>query len=133
MLCVAHQLHHIEIWFFRLNSPFFPFFLVITCSFSGEKDGGRSVFNEEPALDGLMRAAAKWLNLKVHPTGPSELTVDLAAPTDIEGHLALDGRYYVLGVYPFNDLSSHTQRPHRYSTSISSRTSMVDIQSISHS
>ena len=49
-----------------------------------------------------MKEAAKWLNLKVHPTGPPELTVDLAAPTDIEGHLASDGRYYIIGTISFH-------------------------------
>ena len=44
-----------------------------------------------------MREAAKWLNLKVHPTGVVGPKIELAAPTDIEGHLATDGRYYVIG------------------------------------
>lgn len=56
-----------------------------------------TVFNEDPILDGLMREAARYLNLKIHPTGRSGFAVDLAGPTDIEGHRGTDGRYYILG------------------------------------
>jgi hypothetical protein len=44
----------------------------------------------------MMEEAAKILNIKKHIVGMKSQQVELAAPTDIEGHIGSDGRLYVL-------------------------------------
>jgi hypothetical protein len=45
-----------------------------------------------------MKNAAGQINIKGHIAGPvRSSSVLLYAPTDIEGHRATDGRYYVVG------------------------------------
>ena len=62
------------------------------------EDGGRTVHDKDPVLSKLMKAAAGQINIKGHLAGPVPASsVFLYAPTDIEGHHATDGRYYVVG------------------------------------
>jgi len=62
------------------------------------EDGGRTVHDKDSILSKLMKTAAQQINIKGHIVGPNpEKHVMLYAPTDIEGHRATDGRYYVVG------------------------------------
>ncbi|ELR22629.1 uncharacterized protein ACA1_010190, partial [Acanthamoeba castellanii str. Neff] len=64
----------------------------------GSADGGVVVHTEHSQLNDYMAAAGQKLNLKGH-LGGSENCADrkmIYGPTDIEGHVGLDGRLYVL-------------------------------------
>lgn len=62
----------------------------------GSADGGITVRSENATMNQMMKQAATILNIKAHTVGMRNQTSVLHAPTDIEGHLGLDGRYYVL-------------------------------------
>eukprot|EP01087_Luapelamoeba_hula_P009869 TRINITY_DN2581_c1_g2_i1.p1 TRINITY_DN2581_c1_g2~~TRINITY_DN2581_c1_g2_i1.p1 ORF type:complete len:1535 (+),score=206.50 TRINITY_DN2581_c1_g2_i1:470-4606(+) len=70
----------------------------------GSADSGRTVHASDEAMNALMKKAARELNLKPHwvvekrkiPANTEPHREFLAAPGDIEGHLGMDGRYYVL-------------------------------------
>jgi len=62
----------------------------------GSADGGITVHKDNPTMNEMMQKAASILNIKPHVVGMRNQTDLLYAPTDIEGHLGTDGRYYVL-------------------------------------
>jgi hypothetical protein len=60
----------------------------------GSSDGARTVHTSDSGLNECMRQAGVLLNLKPHRVGPNE--IEIAAVADIEGHVGVDGRYYLL-------------------------------------
>ena len=62
----------------------------------GSADGGITIHKEDPTMNAMMEQAAKLINIKPHVVGMRNQTDVLFAPTDIEGHIGSDGRYYVL-------------------------------------
>jgi hypothetical protein len=58
----------------------------------GSADAGSTVHADLPELNAKMEAVGRALNLKKHRSGE----VEIVGPSDIEGHLGTDGRYYVL-------------------------------------
>lgn len=62
----------------------------------GSADGGITVHKDNPTMNEMMQKAAAILNIKPHVVGMRNQTDILYAPTDIEGHIGSDGRYYVL-------------------------------------
>eukprot|EP01091_Cochliopodium_minus_P004832 TRINITY_DN1472_c0_g2_i1.p1 TRINITY_DN1472_c0_g2~~TRINITY_DN1472_c0_g2_i1.p1 ORF type:complete len:1451 (-),score=404.43 TRINITY_DN1472_c0_g2_i1:87-4439(-) len=75
----------------------------------GSADAGRTVHNDDPKFSELMNEMGKKLNLKPHHVGKSGTKVLVSTPCDIEGHLAMDGRYYVLDVARLFPPSSPTR------------------------
>lgn len=72
----------------------------------GSADAGKTVHRSNDGMNDLMKQSAKILNIKEHGVGlggdPNDESsvVMLDAPTDIEGHLGGDGRYYLLDTVP---------------------------------
>ncbi|KAL6050938.1 Clu domain-containing protein [Balamuthia mandrillaris] len=63
----------------------------------GSSNSGRTVQDSNPQVRRLMAAAAKKLNLKRHTAGVLTSTAKpLWGPCDMEGHIGLDGRFYVI-------------------------------------
>lgn len=62
----------------------------------GSNDGGRQVFNDSPELSQLVKECAAKLNLKGHFIGLKEQRAFIYGPTDIEGHIGKDKRFYLL-------------------------------------
>ncbi|KAL6057320.1 hypothetical protein QOT17_015568 [Balamuthia mandrillaris] len=63
----------------------------------GSADRGNTVFNRNKTMSQLMEQAADHLNLKGHVAGTDRNTCAIIhSPTDMEGHLGLDGKLYVL-------------------------------------
>lgn len=60
----------------------------------GSSDGARTVHTSDAGLNECMKQAGVLLNLKPHRVGPNE--IEIAAVADIEGHVGVDGRYYLL-------------------------------------
>jgi hypothetical protein len=62
----------------------------------GSRDGGVTIFAENPDMNEKMRLAAKHLNLKAHRVWNRAKTksVVLHAPIDLEGHIGRDGLFY---------------------------------------
>lgn len=58
----------------------------------GSADAGQTVHADLSELNAKMEAVGHALNLKKHRSGE----VEIVGPSDIEGHLGTDGRYYVL-------------------------------------
>lgn len=80
----------------------------------GSADGGKTVYNKSHEMSQLMKKAGRAINIKTHPILPmvsneklqTARRVLLCGPGDIEGHLGVDGRYYVLDtarVFPPTD------------------------------
>jgi hypothetical protein len=73
----------------------------------GSSDAGKTVLKTDPKFNEIMSEAAKSLNIKEHGVGVDpklpigECSTYLSGPTDIEGHLGSDGRYYLLDTVPF--------------------------------
>lgn len=61
----------------------------------GSSDGGKTVHKDNPELNQKMEDAAKRMNLKGHYTGV-RIPKLIYGPGDIEGHIGLDGKVYVL-------------------------------------
>jgi len=70
----------------------------------GSGDAGKTVAAVDPYFNRMMEEAAKKLNIKGHFCGKDKESLKfLHGPTDIEGHLGSDKRYYVLDfarIYP---------------------------------
>src|SRR5690349_20535631 len=63
----------------------------------GSSDAGKTVHASDPYFNKMMSQAATKLNLKGHLCGKEKESMKfLHGPTDIEGHLGTDKRYYVL-------------------------------------
>lgn len=63
----------------------------------GSSDAGITMHNSDPLFAEKMERAARQLNIKGHLCGRRpETQVLLHAPADIEGHVGVDGRHYVL-------------------------------------
>eukprot|EP01119_Soliformovum_irregulare_P020731 TRINITY_DN6771_c0_g1_i1.p1 TRINITY_DN6771_c0_g1~~TRINITY_DN6771_c0_g1_i1.p1 ORF type:complete len:1301 (+),score=414.07 TRINITY_DN6771_c0_g1_i1:81-3983(+) len=62
----------------------------------GSQDGGINVHASDPKFNESMRQVAHFLNIKGHQVGLKANPVFIHGPTDIEGHLGKDGRYYAL-------------------------------------
>lgn len=60
----------------------------------GSADAGKTVHKDDPVMNEAMLQAATALNLLPHIVGHER--VELASAVDIEGHLGMDGRYYLL-------------------------------------
>ena len=58
----------------------------------GSNDGGRTVHADDPRLNAIVAAAAKELHLAQHTVGQHALYT----AGDVEGHVGVDGRYYIL-------------------------------------
>jgi hypothetical protein len=61
----------------------------------GSNDGGKTVLNSDPAVNGLVEKLCKNLNLKGHYCG-RDTKVFIYSPGDLEAHKGKDGRVYVL-------------------------------------
>mmetsp|Transcript_45725 Transcript_45725/g.115084 ORF Transcript_45725/g.115084 Transcript_45725/m.115084 type:complete len:937 (+) Transcript_45725:35-2845(+) len=63
----------------------------------GTRDGGQNIFAKDPTFNELMKKAAKISNIKEHVCGVEKgKGVLLHSAADIEGHIGLDKRYYLL-------------------------------------
>lgn len=62
----------------------------------GSNNGGRQVHSGDDEVAGLMRDAARRLNIKEHLVGMGERKELLCMPCDIEVHRGYDGRTYML-------------------------------------
>lgn len=60
----------------------------------GSHDAGKTVHASDPVFNKMMDEIGVMLNLKKHTVGKKK--VPIVGPGDIEGHKALDGRYYLL-------------------------------------
>jgi hypothetical protein len=60
----------------------------------GSSDGARTVHTSDARLNACMSQASALLGLKPHRVGPNE--IEIAAVADIEGHVGIDGRFYLL-------------------------------------
>ena len=68
----------------------------------GSSNGGKTVFATQEAFNEKMRLIGEKLNLQGHYAGSSADTADhryLYAPCDIEGHIGVDGRSYVVDLH----------------------------------
>lgn len=68
----------------------------------GSSNGGKSVFASQEAFNEKMRLIGEKLNLQGHFAGTSPNTNEhkyLHAPCDIEGHIGVDGRSYVVDLH----------------------------------
>jgi hypothetical protein len=59
----------------------------------GSADAGKHVHTDNAVLNGLMEKAAARLHLKKHTVAG---VAELCSAGDVEGHVGLDGRYYLL-------------------------------------
>lgn len=60
-------------------------------------DSGHSMHDDHPRLSRLMQEAARTLNVKSHRAGMERQTARLLhSPIDLEGHVGLDNRLYLL-------------------------------------
>eukprot|EP00339_Tiarina_fusa_P009094 CAMPEP_0117059300 /NCGR_PEP_ID=MMETSP0472-20121206/41186_1 /TAXON_ID=693140 ORGANISM="Tiarina fusus, Strain LIS" /NCGR_SAMPLE_ID=MMETSP0472 /ASSEMBLY_ACC=CAM_ASM_000603 /LENGTH=779 /DNA_ID=CAMNT_0004776943 /DNA_START=40 /DNA_END=2379 /DNA_ORIENTATION=+ len=64
----------------------------------GSADGGRSVHRSDGTLNDMMAKLGERLHLKSHRTGSRSGGRNLYMPGDIEVHLGMDGRYYMIDV-----------------------------------
>lgn len=62
----------------------------------GSKDAGKHVLMKHAPFNKCMEEVAKVLNLAPHMVGPSHELVRLHAAVDIEGHVGMDNRFYLL-------------------------------------
>eukprot|EP01103_Thecamoeba_quadrilineata_P012142 TRINITY_DN3060_c0_g1_i2.p1 TRINITY_DN3060_c0_g1~~TRINITY_DN3060_c0_g1_i2.p1 ORF type:complete len:601 (+),score=88.67 TRINITY_DN3060_c0_g1_i2:86-1888(+) len=63
----------------------------------GSNDNGTTIHADDPVLNSKMRKIAKQLNIKPHFSGLSrEKSCLIYSASDIEGHKARDGKYYLL-------------------------------------
>jgi hypothetical protein len=63
----------------------------------GTRDGGFTILNNNPKVAEKMRQAANNLNLKPHLCGlKNTKPVKLYSAADVEAHLGIDGRLYLL-------------------------------------
>lgn len=64
----------------------------------GSSDGGKTVRDSDEEMSHLIETCAQVLNLKGHVAGigPLESRKYLHAPCDMEGHIGLDGRFYLV-------------------------------------
>jgi len=72
----------------------------------GSHNAAYTIQNKNAQMEKMMRTAAERLNLKAHKVRESrsgELKT-LHMPVDIEGHLGMDGRFYVVGMI-FEDMN----------------------------
>lgn len=60
----------------------------------GSKDAAMTVLNTNPALAARVEEASAKLNLKKHEAGRQRVV--MASAVDVEGHVGIDGRYYML-------------------------------------
>jgi hypothetical protein len=60
----------------------------------GSEDAGKTVLKENETLNAAVEQAAKRLRLRRHVVGPERVELDSAV--DVEGHLGMDGRFYLL-------------------------------------
>ena len=85
----------------------------------GSNDGGKTVHDSSPEFRARMKRAGEQLNIKGHPCGVSKTArqVMLWGPTDIEGHMGSDGRYYVIDlarVFPPTCSDAHVKETFLY-------------------
>jgi hypothetical protein len=57
--------------------------------------GGNRVHNENKELEEMLKKSAKFLRIKEHRCGSERSSQVLATACDLEGHLGLDGRFYL--------------------------------------
>lgn len=64
----------------------------------GSSDGGKNIVASDPEMNRRMKRVAKTLNLAGHNVTNSARTseVRLHGPVDCEGHLGVDGRFYII-------------------------------------
>mmetsp|Transcript_22531 Transcript_22531/g.32926 ORF Transcript_22531/g.32926 Transcript_22531/m.32926 type:complete len:1011 (+) Transcript_22531:60-3092(+) len=62
----------------------------------GSADGGRVIHKSHPGVNSAMERAAAALNLRAHSVGPPGHLTELHAAVDIEGHIGMDNRIYLL-------------------------------------
>ena len=67
----------------------------------GSSNGGKTVFNSDERMTALMAEVGEKLHLRKHKVRPfssknGTAAVELHGPVDIEGHVGLDSRYYVV-------------------------------------
>lgn len=62
----------------------------------GSDDCGKTVHADNPEFNQVMKQVAAKINLKGHVTGCGPSSRYLYAPGDIEGHLGLDNRFYLI-------------------------------------
>jgi serine/threonine protein kinase/tetratricopeptide (TPR) repeat protein len=64
----------------------------------GSSDGGKHVYATDPDMNRRMKRVAKMLNLAGHNVWDMAKTtqVRLHGPVDCEGHLGVDGRFYII-------------------------------------
>jgi len=62
----------------------------------GSADGGRTVHKSNEKFNDAMRRAAEALNIRGHVVGKLDRAQELHAAVDIEGHVGMDNRFYLL-------------------------------------
>jgi hypothetical protein len=61
----------------------------------GTSNGGETVHNSDPTFNQEVLKLAKYLNLKTHIIQGKEIHTAV----DCEGHIGLDGRYYMVWLF----------------------------------
>ncbi len=85
----------------------------------GSNNSGKTVLDSSPECSLRMRRAGEQLNIKGHLCGVTRGVPQpmLWGPTDIEGHLGTDGRFYVIDlarVFPPTCLDAHVKETFLY-------------------
>lgn len=62
----------------------------------GSEDAGQTVHASDEKFNNAMKKAAQYLNLRKHVVGLPGKQRELYAAVDIEGHIGMDNRYYLL-------------------------------------